>query len=203
MKQGKFIVLEGVEGAGKTSQCKRLAAALEAKGIDAVLTREPGGVPLAERLRALILDTEYTPDALTELYMYMAARREHLNKIILPALAAGKTVICDRFTYSTVAYQGYGRGVDIEFIRALNAETVKAAKVDIALFLDVPPAVGFARKGGADCGDRMESGGIAFFERIYDGFKAMCAAGELVAIDATVGEQAVAESILKAVECVL
>ena len=174
MKQGKFIVLEGVEGAGKTSQCKRLAAALEAKGIDAVLTREPGGVPLAERLRALILDTEYTPDAL-----------------------------CDRFTYSTVAYQGYGRGVDIEFIRALNAETVKAAKVDIALFLDVPPAVGFARKGGADCGDRMESGGIAFFERIYDGFKAMCAAGELVAIDATVGEQAVAESILKAVECVL
>lgn len=203
MRQGKFIVLEGVEGAGKTSQSKRLAAALSAKGMDVVLTREPGGVPLAERLRELILDPEYTPDALTELYMYMAARREHLNKVIVPALAAGKTVICDRFTYSTLAYQGYGRGVDKEFIRTLNAETVKSVNVDIALFLDVPPAVGFARKGGADCGDRMESGGMQFFERIYDGFKKMCAAGELTAIDATVGEEQTAERILKAVESVL
>lgn len=203
MKQGRFIVLEGVEGAGKSTQCKRLADALSATGRSVVLTREPGGVPLAEKLRGLILDTAYTPDALTELYMYMAARREHLNKIVVPALAADKIVICDRFTYSTVAYQGYGRGVDIQFIRALNAETVKAVDVDLALFLDVPPAVGFARKGGADGGDRMESGGALFFERVYAGFKEMCAAGELTAIDASVDEQHTADKILKAVESIL
>lgn len=202
MKQGKFIVMEGVEGAGKSSQCKRLAAALSAKGIPTVLTREPGGVPLAEKLRELILNPAYSPDALTELYMYVAARREHLNKVIIPALSSGKTVICDRFSYSTLAYQGYGRGIDLDFIRTLNVQTV-TVKVDIALFLDLPPAQGFARKGGVDGGDRMENGGMEFFTRIYDGFKAMCAAGELLAIDASGNEDETFDKIYKAVESIL
>lgn len=195
--------MEGVEGAGKSSQSKRLAAALCDRGIPTVLTREPGGVPLAEKLRELILTPAYSPDALTELYMYVAARREHLNKVIIPALSSGKTVICDRFSYSTLAYQGYGRGINLDFIRVLNAETVGSVKVDIALFLDLPPAQGFARKGGVDGDDRMENGGMEFFTRIYDGFKAMCAAGELIAIDASGNEDETFDKIYKAVESIL
>ena len=106
MSKGKFIVLEGIEGAGKSRQCRILTDTLVSRGVDAICTREPGGAPLGEALRTLILDPAYKPDALSELYMYLASRRDHLNHIVLPALEAGKTVVCDRFTYSSVAYQG-------------------------------------------------------------------------------------------------
>ncbi len=185
MNAGKFIVLEGTEGAGKSRQCTMLANTLSSRGFDVVLTREPGGAALAERLRTLILDPAYSPDAVTELYLYSAARRDHLNKIVFPAPEAGKTVVCDRFIYSTLAYQGYGRGLDLDFIREVNAKTIEPLEVDLALFLDVPPEVGFARKGGADSSDRMERESREFFDRIYSGFKRMCASGELTAVDAS------------------
>lgn len=201
--KGKLIVLEGVEGAGKSYQCGRLADALRARGMSVVLTREPGGVPLAEKLRSLILTREYAPDALTELFMYEAARREHLNKVIAPALRAGQIVICDRFFYSTVAYQGYGRGLDVDFIRRVNAVTVSPIAVDLALFLDIPPEAGFKRKGGADSSDRLESESMEFFYRIYNGFIAMCDAGELVRIDASGSAQTVFDCIMRETEGIL
>lgn len=203
MKQGRFIVLEGVEGVGKSRQCKLLTESLNAVGIDAISTREPGGAPLAEALRNLLLDPTYSPDALAELYMYSAARRDHLNAIVFPALAAGKTVVCDRFIYSTLAYQGYGRGLDVDFIREVNARTIAPLKVDAALFLDIPPEEGFKRKGGADTADRLELEDKAFFERVYRGFRDMAARGELTAIDASGTKEETAAKIMSAVKGIL
>ncbi len=203
MQKGRFIVLEGGEGAGKSSQCARLTETLNARGYDAVATREPGGVVLAEKLRELILSPSYSPDGLTELYMYCAARREHLIERVFPMLEKGKIVVCDRFVYSTVAYQGYGRGLDTEFVRAINAMTISPLKVDLAIFLDVPPEVGFSRKGGADGNDRMEQSGSAFFKKVYDGFKSMCERGEMTRVDGTGTFDEVAAKILELTEKVL
>ncbi|MDE7463727.1 MAG: dTMP kinase [Clostridiales bacterium] len=197
MKKGKFIVLEGCEGAGKSKQSKLLTEALTARGFDVVATREPGGTRLAEELRRMILDPAHSPDAITELYLYSAARRDHLNKIVSPALDAGKVVVCDRFIYSTLAYQGYGRGLDLDFVRNVNAHTVSPIKVDLALFLDITPEDGFKRKGGADDSDRLEREDIEFFERVYGGFKDMCKGGELVAIDANGTKEETADKILR------
>ena len=199
MKKGKFIVIEGCEGAGKSKQSVMLKDALIARGFDAVVTREPGGAPLGEKLRELILDPSYAPDAVTELYMYSAARRVHLNESVFPMLESGKIIICDRFVYSTIAYQGYGRGLDVDFIREVNRKTIEPLKVDLALFLDVPPEVGFARKGGADKSDRLERESREVFGRVYDGFKAMSERGELVRIDACGEKAQTAEKILAAV----
>lgn len=203
MSNGKFIVIEGVEGAGKSRQCALLAAALGSLGCDAVLTREPGGAPLAEAVRKLLLDPAYSPDAVTELYLYSAARRDHLNKIVFPALDAGKIIVCDRFIYSTLAYQGYGRGLDLDFIRDVNARTIAPLEVDLGLFIDVSPEAGFARKGGADKTDRLERENLDFFNRVYDGFKAMCADGELQAIDGSGEKEQTAANILEAVRRIL
>ena len=203
MTKGKFIVMEGVEGAGKSRQCAMLAETLNAEGIPAVVTREPGGVALSEKLRALILDPVYSPDAITELYLYSAARREHINKVIMPALNEGKVVICDRFIYSTFAYQGYGRGIDLDYVRTVNANTIAPLKIDLGLFIDVPPEVGFNRKGGADKTDRLEREDMSFFNRVYDGFKHLCTTGELEAIDASGEKAQPAQNILRAVRRVL
>lgn len=202
-KRGKFIVLEGIEGAGKSRQSALLVDALRARGVDAIATREPGGAPLGEKLRELILDPKYAPDAITELYMYSAARRDHLKYVVEPALDAGKVVVCDRFIYSTLAYQGYGRGLDLDFIRTVNAATISPTKVDLALLLDISPEAGFARKGGADKADRLERESLEFFGRVYAGFKAMCESGELVAIDASGAKEETAAKILGAAEKIL
>lgn len=196
MKKGKFIVLEGCEGAGKSRQSKLLTEALSERGYDVVQTREPGGTTMAEALRNMILDPNFSPDALTELYLYSAARRDHLNKVVVPALEDGKTVVCDRFIYSTLAYQGYGRGLDLDFVRSVNAATVAHANADIALFLDITPDDGFKRKGGADNTDRLERENIEFFNRVYGGFKDMCARGEMIAIDASGTKEQTAGKIL-------
>lgn len=203
MAKGRFIVIEGCEGAGKSKQSELLLSALKSRGVDAIATREPGGVPLGEKLRSLILDPSYSPDAVTELYLYSAARRVHLNEKVLPALEKGTTVICDRFTYSTLAYQGYGRGLDLDFVREINKRTVEPLNVDIALFLDVKPQDGFRRKGGADSGDRLERESIEFFDRVYKGFSEMADRGELVRIDASGEKEQTAAKIIKAVESIL
>lgn len=203
MTKGKFIVIEGVEGAGKSRQCGLLVDALKGRGVDAVSTREPGGAALAEALRSIILDPNYAPDAVTELYLYCAARRDHLNKIVFPALESGKVVVCDRFIHSSLAYQGYGRGIDLDFIRTVNARTIAPLSIDLALFLDVSPEDGFMRKGGADSADRMERESIEFFRRIYNGFKEMCVTDGLVPIDASGEKDVTARNILSAVERIL
>lgn len=203
MNSGKFIVIEGVEGAGKSRQSALLTDALNEAGIPAVLTREPGGAPLAEAVRTLLLDPEYSPDAVTELYLYSAARRDHLNEVVFPALDKGKVVVCDRFIYSTLAYQGYGRGLDLQFVRRVNEITVSPLKVDLGLFLDITPEAGFARKGGANSADRLERESLEFFNRVYDGFKRMCDSGELTPIDVSGTKQETAAKILSAVRDIL
>lgn len=200
---GKFIVIEGVEGAGKSRQCAMLTDALNDMGVPAVHTREPGGAPLAEAIRKLLLDPAYSPDAIVELYLYSAARRDHINKVILPALASGTTVVCDRFIYSTMAYQGYGRGLDLQFVRRVNKITISPLDVDLGIFLDISPEQGFLRKGGADNTDRLERENMEFFNRVYGGFKQMCADGELTAIDVSGTKEQTAARILSCVRGIL
>lgn len=195
--------MEGVEGAGKSRQCALLTDALNNMGVPAMHTREPGGAALAEAIRGLLLDPVYSPDAIAELYLYSAARRDHLNKVVFPALDSGKVVVCDRFMFSTLAYQGYGRGLDLQFIRKVNQITVQPLKIDLGIFLDIPPEAGFARKGGADSSDRLERENMDFFNRVYGGFKQMCADGELVAVDVSGTKEQTAERILSLVRGIL
>ncbi|MCL2797479.1 MAG: dTMP kinase [Firmicutes bacterium] len=177
-RSGKFITVEGCEGVGKSTQIRLLREYCAAHGIDAVFTREPGGTPIADKIRALILDPANAEMvALTELFLYAASRSQHTAELIVPALAAGKTVFCDRYTDSTLAYQGFARGLDKEIIRRLNAwamgGTTDGTTIDYTLFIDLPPREGFLRKGGADPSDRMDSQNIDFHERVYAGFCAI------------------------------
>lgn len=167
-ERGRFIVFEGVEGAGKSSQIEPLAERLRACGVAVVATREPGGSPLAERIRALLLDPTnrgLCPDA--ELLLVFAARAEHLHKTIVPALESGTWVLSDRFTDATYAYQGGGRGLDPARIGALEDLVQGALRPDLTLVFDLPPALGLARASARRQGaaaDRFESERLAFFE---------------------------------------
>ena len=169
---GKFVTIEGCEGVGKSTLVKGLKRYFEENGIDAVFTREPGGTPVAEKIRGLILDAqndETTPT--TELLLYAAARAQHTEEMIIPAVNAGKIVVCDRYSDSTLAYQHYARGLKGDVCRELNCIAERGAKIDLTIFLDLSPEKGFLRKGGADKTDRLESAGAEFHRRVYEGFK--------------------------------
>lgn len=169
--RGRFITLEGIEGAGKTTQLAVVAEVLQAAGITVVTTREPGGTPVAERIRALLLDPNHRGMAATsELLLMFAARAEHLVQRIIPALSAGHWVVCDRFTDATYAYQGGGRGLDQRQIAQLEALVQAGLHPDLTLLLDLPAAEGIARargrRGEAASPDRFEAETLAFFERV-------------------------------------
>ncbi len=170
MTRGRFITLEGIEGAGKSSVARALAGELQRRGLEVVLTREPGGTPLAERVRELVLSRGEEPvDPLAELLLMMAARALHLKNLIRPALATGRWVICDRFTDATRAYQGAGRGLDEALIESLAAAVQQGPEPDRTLVLDLPVNVGLARaRGRADGGDRFEDETRRFFERVRE-----------------------------------
>ena len=173
-KRGKFITVEGCEGAGKSTQIHLLRLYCMQNGIDAVFTREPGGTPIAEKIRGVILDAENAGmDSLTELFLYAAARRQHTAELIAPALQTGQTVFCDRYTDSTLAYQGYGRGINKSIIQKLNSFAMAGVKIDCTVFMDITPRDGFLRKGGKDTNDRLENESLEFHERVYRGFKAI------------------------------
>lgn len=166
---GKFITVEGCEGVGKTTLLDKLKEYF--KDSPVVFTREPGGTAVAEKIRSVILDADNAETtALTELLLYAAARAQHTEQFILPMLNAGKTVICDRYSDSTLAYQGYGRGMDKDLIRSLNSLAQCGKDADLTVFLDLSPEEGFKRKGGADSGDRLEQAGLEFHKRVYVGF---------------------------------
>ncbi len=167
MNKRRFITLEGIEGAGKSTQLAFLKDFLEQSGIEPVVTREPGGTELGERLRALLLqDHGQAMCADSELLLMFAARAEHLVKVIRPALAAGRWVLCDRFTDATYAYQGGGRGVPRERIAALETWVQEGLRPDLTLLFDVPVALGLARAVNRGRPDRFEGEGQAFFERV-------------------------------------
>ena len=178
MAQGRFITFEGGEGAGKSTQLKRLVARLEAGGQAVVATREPGGSPGAEDIRALVLRgsaDRWSP--VTETLLMYAARRDHVERVIRPALARGAWVVCDRFADSTLAYQGAAGGTDPALIAALETHILEATRPDLTLIFDLPVAVGLDRahaRAGAEM--RFESKGEAFHERLREGFLAIARA---------------------------
>jgi dTMP kinase len=172
----RFITFEGGEGAGKSTQAKRLAAALEACGISVCATREPGGSPGAEQIRALLVEGEPGRwDVLTETLLMFAARVDHLAETIRPALAAGRWVICDRFTDSTYAYQGAGRSLDVQAIAAIEAAAVRSFRPELTFILDVPVETGLARAGARSGSHetRFEHFDTAFHARLRDFFHAL------------------------------
>ncbi len=180
MTRGRFITLEGIEGAGKTTVCRALELALQQRGQRCIVTREPGGTPLAEQIRSLVLERHgetVTPTA--ELLLMFAARAVHLENLVRPALARGDWVLCDRFTDATRAYQGAGRGIDAALIESLaNAVHVDCEPVR-TLLLDLPVELGLSRareRRGAGATDRFESETTAFFTRVREGYLALAQA---------------------------
>jgi dTMP kinase len=174
MRPGRFITLEGIEGAGKSTVARFTREWLEARGIKACLTREPGGTPLAERVRALVLDRQGEPiTPPTETLLMFAARGLHLENLIRPALARGEWVVCDRFTDATRAYQGAGRGVSAVWIEQLAAEVQNGLNPDCTLLLDLPVSVGLERvrqRSGPTPTDRFEEEPAKFFERVREAY---------------------------------
>jgi dTMP kinase len=187
--QGLFITFEGGEGAGKSTQIRLLADVLKAAGSDVVATREPGGSPGAEAIRALLVQGDTTRwDGVTEALLHYAARRDHVEKTIWPALRAGKAVLCDRFADSTTAYQGYGHGIDRAVLDRIRMAAIGDFAPDLTFVLDLPVEVGLRRagaRGGLE--NRYELMGEAFHERLRRGFLEIAAAepARCVVIDAT------------------
>ena len=203
MSRGVFITVEGIDGAGKSSHIDALAEALRARGRQVVLSREPGGTPLAESLRALFL--QQPMDALTEALLVFAGRRDHLHTVIAPALARGDVLLCDRFTDATFAYQGAGRGFDTAVLAQLEqwVQHTPAGLVapDLTLWFDLPPALAAQRRGAARAADRLEAEDLAFFDRVRQGYAARAEAqpGRFARIDAARPREAVWTQVLAAV----
>jgi dTMP kinase len=175
--RGRFITFEGGEGAGKSTQLKRLAERLRGRGLEVVATREPGGSPGAEAIRELVLNgaaDRWSP--VTETLLMYAARRDHVERVIRPALEQGAWVVCDRFADSTRAYQGAGGGTDPGFIAALEQHVLGETRPDLTLIFDLPPEAGLARAQARGGEMRFESKGLAFHQRLRDGFLAIARA---------------------------
>jgi dTMP kinase len=166
--RGVLVTVEGVEGSGKSTQCGRLAAYLAGRGLEVVQTSEPDGTPLGLRVRSLFEDGP-TPTPLTQAFLFMAARQEHVSRVIAPALARGAVVVSDRYADATVAYQGYGQGMDVQTVRELNLLATGGILPDLTLVLDLDPAAGMARIHGRAL-DAFEKMDLAFHRRVREGY---------------------------------
>jgi len=204
MKRGRFITLEGIEGAGKSTLLQGLAESLRARGITVCTTREPGGTPLAEEIRHLVLErrADGMPPA-TELLLMFAARAAHVGQRIGPALARGEWVLCDRFTDASRAYQGGGRGIDPQWIEALVKVAHPDLAPDLTLLLDLPVEAGLSRaRGRRDGGDRFEDEALAFFSRVRERYLRIAAAepARVQVLDATQSPAELLEQALRRVD---
>ena len=168
MKKGMFITFEGADGCGKTTQMKLLAEYLEEKGVSVVITREPGGKGLGEKVREILLNYDGPVSDRCESFLFLADRAQNIDTIVNPAVEEGKIVLCDRHIDSTVAYQGYGRGLDIERIKMLNNIATNWRKPDLTLVFDIDVETSMKRVGAEK--DRMESAGIEFHNRVREGY---------------------------------
>ena len=174
---GCFVTFEGGEGSGKTTQLERLAQRLRARGLDPLVTREPGGTPLGEGIRTLLLDPQRRPAPMTEALLMEAARAELVAGVIRPALAAGRVVLCDRYDDSTLAYQGGGRGLDADLLRALNRAATGGLRPDLTLLFDLDPAAGLARRARAEGSvNRLDREPEAFHSRVRARYLELAAA---------------------------
>lgn len=206
MKRGYFITFEGTEGVGKSTQLKHAEDWLKSRNVEVVVTREPGGTPLAEEIRGLLLTPREEPvDDLTELLLVFAARAQHLKSLILPQLEAGRWVLCDRFTDATYAYQGGGRGVSRQQISTLENLVQDALRPDHVVLLDAPVEVGMARARKRGELDRFEQETVAFFERIRNTYleRAACWPERYHVLDAAQPLDAVSDSLVDAMQAIL
>lgn len=200
-----FITFEGPEGSGKTSQQRRLAEHLRAAGRIVVETKEPGGTPLADRIRALLLDSASSIDPVAEVFLFAASRRQHTTEIIEPALARGEVVLCDRYADSTLAYQGFGRRIDLDRLRSVNEWATGSRSPDLTLLLDLAEEVGLRRARSrnantvADEG-RFEAEDLRFHRRVREGYLSLAVAepDRFVVIDASGTPDEVFDRILAA-----
>lgn len=176
MAQGLFITVEGIDGCGKSTQATLIAAALEAAGHDVLRLREPGGVKISEQIRAILLDPANAEMGdVCELLLYEAARAQLVHQVIRPALAAGKTVVCDRFYDSTTAYQAFADGLDRNMVSQANVLAIDGCRPDLTLVFDLPVEDALRRRSGREAEDRLELKGLEFQERVAAGFRAVAA----------------------------
>jgi dTMP kinase len=197
---GKLIVFEGVEGCGKTTQMQLCSHWLQTLSISVVLTREPGGTELGSHLRRLLLEkSEDKPvGQVTELLLYAADRAQHIEQQLIPNLADGKYILCDRYTDSTIAYQGYGRGLSMSIINQLNNIATNGLESDLTIWLDVDVEVGLARKRGSEAAlDRIEQEAIAFHRRVQQGYTELAAIypSRIFRIDGSLSKEVVQKNI--------
>jgi dTMP kinase len=184
MKRGIFIVLEGPDRSGKSTQASLLKAWLEERGREVLVTREPGGTRLSEQIRKILLDPKSSIEPMTELFLYETSRIKHTLEKIMPALKAGKAVICDRYTLSTTAYQGYGRGLDLRTVETLNRIATMNLKPDLTLVLDIPDRI-FAQREHLRAGrDRMERQSDLFRRRVNRAYKLLARRPGVTRVDA-------------------
>src|SRR5688500_15565468 len=176
-----FITFEGIEGSGKTTQQQRIAELLRSRGRNVVVTKEPGGPPLADRIRAIVLDSRSTMDPIAEVFLFAASRRQHTMEVIRPALGRGEVVLCDRYADSTLAYQGFGRLIDLDRLRTLNDWATDALVPHVTLLFDLPEEVGLGRANSRNAAatqdeGRFEAEDLRFHRRVREGYLAMAVA---------------------------
>ncbi len=204
--KGKFITFEGCEGSGKSTHVSLFREYLDKNGVDYIFLREPGGTNISEKIRGIILDVENAEMSdYAEALLYASARAQLIDEKILPALNNGKLVVVDRYIDSSFAYQGYARGLGIDFIEKINSYAIKKCMPDKTVFLDISPKDAFERKGGADKGDRLELSGIDFHERVYKGYKKLVEESpeRFISIDPTGTKQETHEKIIEALKDVI
>ena len=198
-----FITLEGPEGSGKTSQLPALAGYLRTAGYDVLVTREPGGTAVGDQIREILMNLQNVSIIpRTEILLFLAARAQHVDEVIRPALAAGKVVLCDRFGDSTLAYQGFGHKTDLETLQALLDFSTDGLKPDLTLLVDVPVDVGMARKrDNSSEWNRLDAYALAFHERVRQGYFALAEAEpeRWIIVDATKDQDRVQQDIRKAI----
>ncbi len=198
LKKGFFISLEGIEGTGKTTQARLLSERLIEEGYEVILTQEPGGTVIGNRIREILLHVDHREMSyMAELLLYNAARAQHLSEKILPALNEGKVVITDRFTDSTVAYQGYGRGIDIQLIMSINDIATEGIKPHLTILFDLDVETGLQRNKGINKVDRLELEDIEFHKKVREGYLKIAEAetGRIKIVDASLSFEIVAQKV--------
>ncbi|VAX30981.1 Thymidylate kinase [hydrothermal vent metagenome] len=208
MKRGRLITFEGGEGSGKTTQIALLEDYLREKGKPLLCTREPGGTPLGDKIRHLILESPEDGsevDIRTEFFLYLASRAQHVKEVLLPALAAGKLVFCDRFSDATLAYQGYGRGLPLEKIKDMMDFASYGLVPDLTLFFDITPDLALPRLSGRKEINRLDQEALSFHERVYRGYQTLIRddAKRIAVIDATVSIEVVSRKIREKIDAFL
>ncbi len=196
---GSFIAFEGPEGAGKSTQVRQLAGRLELAGRAVLTTREPGGTAEGDRIREVVLEPDLPITPLTEFLLYSASRAQLVTHVLQPALAAGQTVLCDRYRGSSVAYQGYGRGLDLGFVERVTDEATGGLRPDLTILLDIDPKTGLERVAQRGMRDRLEQADLDFHYRVRRGFLAQAEAEGWLLFDAEQDEQMLGEQIWRVV----